>query len=81
MKFRSGEIALNRDAEGATTPETLRPKGPHRGQALWKADGFDRPTEGVSRNFLNGLRSKLSGSVTEGVAEMTGPTPGAFCRH
>lgn len=25
-------------AEGATTPETLRPQGPHHGQALWKAD-------------------------------------------
>src|SRR3546814_15814131 len=51
-------------------PGNSQAKGPHCQEALWKAGGEIRPTEGVSRaKEETPRRSKLSGFVTEGVME------------
>ncbi len=58
-------------AEGATTPESLRQKGPRRPidtleSGMWAS--ARTPTEGVTRH----IRGKLSGSVTEGDIRIDG---------
>jgi hypothetical protein len=61
-----GSVQTGHGAEGATAPETLRPKDRERAQALWKAFRAlaSGATEGEAARTV--ALPKLSGHPTEG---------------
>src|SRR3546814_5359048 len=73
MAMRESSASSGNGGRGrrrSNRPGNSQAKGPHCQEALWKAGGEIRPTEGVSRaKEETPRRSKLSGSVTEGVME------------
>src|SRR3546814_8879891 len=73
MAMRESSASSGNGGRGrrrSNRPGNSQAKGPHCQEALWKAGGEIRPTEGVSRaKEETPRRSKLSGFVTEGVME------------